>query len=48
MKRLTINLSDDLHKRLKLHCVLVEKEMAELIRRLIEEHLEKAEKKFKK
>lgn len=45
MKRLTINLSEELHKRLKLHCVLTDQEMAEIIRRLIEDYLEQSRQK---
>jgi predicted DNA-binding protein len=48
MKRLTINLSEELHKRLKLHSVLTDQEMTEIIRRLIEEYLDRADKKLKK
>ena len=48
MKRLTINLTEELHKRLKLHSVLIDQEMTEIIRRLLVEYLERAEKKIKK
>jgi predicted DNA-binding protein len=48
MKRFNMNLSDELHKRLKLHCVEIGKEMTEVVQRLIEEYLEKARKKPKK
>ncbi len=48
MKNLNVHLSDELHKRLKLTCVQEGKDMAEVVRKLIEEYVEKAEKKLKK
>ena len=48
MKRLTIGLSDDAHKRLKVHCAVEGKDMAEVIPKLVEDYLEKAEKKKSK
>ncbi len=48
MKRLNVNIPNDLHKRLKRYCVETEQEMTEVVLRLIEEFLEKAEIKMKK
>ena len=47
-KRFTMNLPEDLHKRLKHYCVDHDTEMGEVIRRLVEEFLAKEEKKSKK
>jgi len=43
MKRLAIDLSDETHKRFKVHCAMQGVEMAELVRRMIDSELEKAE-----
>jgi ParG len=48
MKRLNVNIPDDLHKKLKLHCVEQEFEMTKIVLKLIEEYLEKVEKKKSK
>ena len=48
MKKFNMNLPEELHKRLKHHCVDHDTEMGEVIRRLIEEFLVKEEKKLKK
>jgi len=48
MKRLTIDLPDDSHKRLKVHCAVEGKDMAEVVRVLIEQYLVKVEKKKSK
>lgn len=48
MKRYNLFLSDELHKRFKLACVHEEKDMAEVVRKLIEEYVEKIEKKLKR
>jgi hypothetical protein len=48
MKKFTMNIPKDLHKELKLWCVQNEKEMAEVICKLIVEFLEKEKKKLKK
>ena len=48
MIKFNLNLSDELHKRFKLICVHQEKDMSEVVRKLIEEYVEKAEKKLKK
>jgi hypothetical protein len=42
-----VNLSVDLHKRFKLVCVQGGKDMSEVIRKMIEEYVTKAEKKKK-
>jgi hypothetical protein len=48
MKKFTMNFPEDLHKRLKHWCVDNNAEMAEVVRRLVEEFLAKEEKKTKK
>ena len=48
MKRFTINIDDDLHKRFKIACVQEGKEMSEVVRKAIEDFVEKVEKKLKK
>ena len=48
MKRLNLLISDQLHMRLKLLCVLQSIDMSEVVRKLIEEYVEKTEKKVKK
>jgi len=48
MKRLNMNIPDDLHKRLKRYCVETEKQMTDIVLKLIEEFLTKAEIKVKK
>ncbi len=48
MKFLQISLPDEIHKRFKLVCVQEEKDMSEVTRKMIEEYIEKAEKKLKK
>ena len=48
MKNLNVHLSDELHTRLKLACVQEHKDMSEVIRKLIEDYVEKVEKKLKK
>ncbi len=47
MKRLTVIISDELHTRLKLLSVAQGTDMSELVRKLIEGFVEKAEKKSK-
>ena len=46
MKRITLDLSDDLHLKLKLQCVSEGIHMAELLRRLAEDYLAKADKRI--
>jgi hypothetical protein len=48
MKKFSMNLPEELHKRLKHWCVDNDMEMGEIIRRLIEEFLPKDDKKPKK
>ncbi len=48
MKRLQMNIPDELHKRLKLYCVHTDQEITEVVLRLVEEFLAKEEKKLKK
>jgi metal-responsive CopG/Arc/MetJ family transcriptional regulator len=48
MKYLQVSLPDELHKRFKLVCVQEEKDMSEVTRKIVEEYVEKAEKKLKR
>ena len=48
MKHIQVALADDLHKRFKIACVHEGKEMSEVVRKAIEDFVEKAEKKLKK
>ena len=48
VRNLNVHLVDDLHKRFKLVCVQENREMSEVIRKLIEEYVDKAEKRLKK
>ncbi len=48
MKRLNMNIPEDLHKRLKRYCVEVDKQMTEVVLELVEDFLKKAEGKMKK
>jgi metal-responsive CopG/Arc/MetJ family transcriptional regulator len=48
MKRFTINVQDDLHKRFKIACIQEGKEMTEVIMAYIKDFVEKTEKKSKK
>ena len=43
MKHINLPLSDDFHKKLKIHCVEQDKKMTDLIRKLVEDYLEKVE-----
>ncbi len=45
MKRLTILLGDDTHKKLKHLCVDQDTDMSVLVRKLIEKHLEKVDRR---
>jgi metal-responsive CopG/Arc/MetJ family transcriptional regulator len=40
-----LNLTEKLHYRFKVHCAIEGKDMSEVVRKLIEEYLEKAEKR---
>ncbi len=48
MIRFNVNLSEELHREFKIHCVTNELDMTEVVRRLIQEYLEKAKKDRKK
>ncbi len=48
MKRLTVIIEDELHRRLKVLCSSKETDMSEVVRKLIDDYVEKAEKKLKK
>ena len=45
MKRLTILLDDDTHKKLKHLCVELDTDMSDIVRKLIEKHLEKVDRR---
>jgi hypothetical protein len=45
MRHVNLPLPDDVHKKLKLHCVELGQTMAEVLRKLTEDYLEKVEKK---
>jgi hypothetical protein len=45
MKRLTINISEELHTRLKVLCTLDGKDMTEVVLRLVEDYVTTAEKR---
>jgi predicted DNA binding CopG/RHH family protein len=47
-KRLTVDIPEELHRRLKIRCVELGLEIKEMIRQLIEEYLVKAEKRPKR
>jgi hypothetical protein len=48
MKRLSMNIPNDLHKRLRRYAVEEDLKMTEIVLRLIEDFLSKAEPKLKK
>jgi len=48
MKRFTVDLADDLYKRLKFYCVEHDTNMVEVIRKVLEDLLAKEEKKQRK
>ena len=48
MKRLSMNIPENLHKRLKRYCVETDKDMTDVVLKLIEEFLMRAEGKQKK
>jgi hypothetical protein len=48
MKRLNVNVPDELHKRLKIRCAEEGLEITEVVLRLLEEHLAKGDKKKSK
>jgi len=45
MKNLNVLVDDELHRRLKVACAQQGKEISAVVRQLIEEYVEKAEKK---
>jgi hypothetical protein len=45
MIRFNVNLSEELHREFKIHCVVSNLDMTEVVRGLIQENLEKAKKK---
>jgi hypothetical protein len=45
MKRLTANIPDDLHTSLKIACTLEGKDMTTVLLKLVEEYVEKIEKR---
>jgi len=47
MRRITVDFEDDIHLKLKIRCAQENVPISELIRRLVNEHLAKAEKKTK-
>jgi hypothetical protein len=47
MRRITVDFEDDIHLRLKIRCAQENVPISELIRRLVDEYLTKAEKKPK-
>jgi predicted DNA-binding protein len=48
MKRFVMDIPDNLHQRLKAVCALEGKTMKQVVQKLMEEYVEKAEKKLKK
>jgi predicted DNA-binding protein len=48
MKHFNMKLPDELHKRFKIACAHEGKEMSEVVRKCVENFVEKAEKKLKK
>jgi metal-responsive CopG/Arc/MetJ family transcriptional regulator len=48
MKTFNVKIPEDLHKRFKIACAHEEKEMSEIVRKAIEDFVEKSEKKLKK
>ncbi len=48
MKRLTVILEDELHRRLKVLCSTRGTDMSEVLRKLVEDYVTKEEKKSKK
>lgn len=47
MRRITVDFEDDIHLKLKIRCAQENVPISELIRRLVNEHLAKTEKKIK-
>ena len=47
MKRFTINMPEDVHTRFKVACTLEKTDMTEIVLKLVQEYIRKAEKKPK-
>jgi metal-responsive CopG/Arc/MetJ family transcriptional regulator len=47
MVRFNVNMSDELHKKFKIHCVIAGVDMSEVARELIREYLERSESRTK-
>jgi hypothetical protein len=47
MKRFIMNIPEALHKRLKVVCVLQDTEMSEVVRKLVEDYVDRTERKLK-
>ena len=48
IQRLVVNLDEEIHKRLKVHCAMEGITAADVVRKLIEDYLQKVEKKKSK
>jgi metal-responsive CopG/Arc/MetJ family transcriptional regulator len=48
MVRFNVNLSEKLHQEFKLHCVQNKLDMTEVVRKLIQEYLDKGKRSTKK
>jgi hypothetical protein len=48
MKRITVDLQEEMYRELKIYCATQDIRMADVIRKLLEEHLTRAGKKTKK
>jgi predicted HicB family RNase H-like nuclease len=48
MRNFNVKITEELHKRFKIACVREGKEMSEVVRKCIEDFVERAEKKLKK
>jgi len=48
MKRITIDLEEEIYRELKMDCAAKDIRMADVVRKLLEEYLNKARKKLKK
>jgi hypothetical protein len=45
MKRITIDLADEIYRELKIHCAALDLRMADVVRKLLEDYLGKAKTK---
>lgn len=48
IQRLVVNLDEEIHRRLKVHCAMEGITAADVVRKLIEDYLQKVEKKKSK